>query len=134
MANKLNLGQGLKGEISYNKDIVLSIIKTATMEIEGVSALSQNFGSLLSRWFNGNYADGVRIRMSESVVSINIYICVFFPYNVSEISYRVQENVKNAVTTMLGLEIDKINVHILGVDFKTDASLTGKQEKVEVAN
>lgn len=133
MANKLNIGQGLKGEISYNKEIVLSIIKTATMEVEGVSALSQNFGSALGHWFNGNYDDGVRIRINESVLTINLYLTVMFNHNVSELSYRVQENVKNAVTTMLGLEIDKINVHVLGVEFANDQTPKQTPNTQEVA-
>lgn len=118
MAHKIN--SNLKGEVSYNKDIVLSVIKIATCEVPGVSSLSQNFGNILKRWFNANYEDGVKISFNNNVITINVYINVYFNYNVTEIAYRIQENIKNAVTSMLNLEVDKINVHVLGVDFKPE--------------
>jgi uncharacterized alkaline shock family protein YloU len=114
------MGNGMKGEISYNKDIIMSIIKIAASEIAGVSSLSQNFGSILKRWFDNNFQEGVYINIKENIITINVYINVYFNYNVSEIAYRVQENIKNAVTSMLDLEVDKINVHVLGVDFKSE--------------
>ncbi len=113
-------GSGIRGDVSYNKDIILSVVKIATTEITGVSGLNQNFGLVLKRWFNNNYNEGVKIVLSDSVLSVSVYITVQFGYNVSEIAYHVQENIKNAVTSILGLELDKINVHVLGVTFKTD--------------
>ena len=42
---------------------------------------------------------------------------VFYGYNVSEIAYRVQENIKNSLSAMIDIDINKINVHVLDVEF-----------------
>ena len=34
-----------------------------------------------------------------------------------DIAYKVQENIKNGLSSMLDTEIDSINVHVQGVDF-----------------
>lgn len=114
------------GKVNYNKDIILSIIKIATTEIKGVSGLSENFGSLLKRWFGENYGQGISITNSFDNLTINVYIKVVFGNNVTEIAYRVQQNIKNALASMVNLEINKINVHVLGVSFE-DNKDTAKQ-------
>lgn len=110
----------ISGDVSFNKDIILSVIRLATNEISGVSSLAESFGSTLKRWFNNNYNEGVKIYYNNTRVGVHVYINVYFGNNVSEIAYRVQENIKNALTSTLDIEIDKINVHVLGVDFKTE--------------
>ncbi len=108
------------GDISYNKDIILSIVRIATNEVLGISALAENFGSALKRWFSNNYNDGVRVYYNANKIGIDVYVNVKFGYNVSDIAFRVQENIKNSLTSMLNIQLDKINVHVLGVDFSKE--------------
>ena len=107
----------IEGEVSYNKDIILSVIRLAATEIVGVSSLAESFGLTFKRWFSNNVNNGVKIYYNGNKIGAHIYLNVKFGYNVSDISYRVQENIKNALSSMVDVEIDKINVHILGVDF-----------------
>jgi uncharacterized alkaline shock family protein YloU len=53
-------------------------------------------------------------------MNIDVYINVYFGYNVTEVAYRVQENIKNSLSGMIDIKIDKINVHVLGVEFSKD--------------
>ena len=78
---------------------------------------------MLSRWFDKNYLDGVRISYQNNKTIVDVYINVYFGYNVSEIAYRVQENIKNSIASMIEMNIDKINVHVLGVDFNSEENL-----------
>jgi len=106
-----------KGNITFNDHIILSVISLATKEIAGVSSMNTKYMSVLTRWFNKNYSDGVKISYLNNSMTVDVYINVFFGYNVSEISYRVQENIKNSIASMIDINIDKINVHVIGVDF-----------------
>lgn len=116
--DKNYLNNPARGEVTYNKDIVLSVINLATKEIAGVSSLVANFGSALKRWFNkNNYYEGVKTSYVNGNMNVDVYLNVFYGYNVSEIAYRVQENIKNSLVSMVEMKIDKINVHVLGVDF-----------------
>lgn len=106
-----------KGKITCNKNIVLSVINLAAKEIAGVSSLSDNFGSAIKKWFSNNYYEGVKITYDKENVVIDVYLNVFYGYNVSEIAYRVQENIKNSLSSMIDINVDKINVHVLDVEF-----------------
>ncbi len=107
----------VKGEVNFEKNIVLSVINLATKEIAGVSSLVINYGSFFSRVFNKNLFEGVKLTYAAGVPSVDVYINVFYGFNVSEIAYRVQENIKNSIASMIDMNIDRINVHVLGVDF-----------------
>ena len=121
--DKNYLNKPAKGVVTYNKDIVLSVINLAAKEIAGVSSLVANFGSVLTRWFSKNYYEGVKTTYINGNMNVDIYMNVYYGYNVSEIAYRVQENIKNSLASMVEMKIDKINVHVLGVDFPTEEEI-----------
>ena len=106
-----------KGKVTCNKNILLSIISLATKEIAGVSSLCDNFGSGLKKLFSTNYANGVKIEYGKNGVIVDVYINVYAGYSVPDIAYKVQENIKNGISSMLDVNIDTINVHVQGVDF-----------------
>ncbi len=118
--NKNNIKKQAKGNVTYGSDIVLSVINLATKEIAGVSGIVTKFGSALKRWFSNNYYDGVKITYNKNAMHIDVYINVYFGYNVTEVAFRVQENIKNSLSGMIDVTIDKINVHVLGVEILKD--------------
>ncbi|HBP43809.1 MAG TPA: Asp23/Gls24 family envelope stress response protein, partial [Clostridiales bacterium] len=61
--------------------------------------------------------EGVKLSNNNGKLSVDVYVNVYYGYNVSEIAYKVQENIKNSLASMIDVEIDKVNVHVLGVDF-----------------
>ncbi len=109
-----------KGKVSCNRDILLSIVSLATKEITGVSCLCANFGNGLKKLFSNNYTQGVKITESGDSIMVDIYINILFGYSVSDVAFRVQENVKNGLSAMVDIKIDSINVHVLGVDFNKE--------------
>ena len=118
--NKNNIKKQAKGNVTYGSDIVLSVINLATKEIAGVSSIVTKFTSALKRWFSNNYYEGVKITYNKDAMNVDVYINVCFGYNVTEVAFRVQENIKNSLSGMIDIKIDKINVHVLGVEFPKD--------------
>ena len=90
------------GKVYCGKNIMLSIINLAAKEISGVSSLSSNFGSRLRKFFSSNYFEGVKVSYTKNKnLIIDLYLNVFFGYSVTDVAYRVQENVKNGISNML---------------------------------
>jgi uncharacterized alkaline shock family protein YloU len=118
--NKNNIKKQAKGNVTYGSDIVLSVINLATKEIAGVSSIVTKFGSAIKRWFSNNYYDGVKVTYVKNAMTVDVYINVCFGYNVTEVAFRVQENIKNSLSGMIDIKINKINVHVLGVDILKD--------------
>lgn len=118
--NKSNIKKQAKGNVTYGSNIVLSVINLATKEIAGVSSIVTKFSSMLKRWFSNNYYEGVKVTYNKNAMNVDVYINVCFGYNVTEVAYRVQENIKNSLSGMIDIKINRINVHVLGVEFPKD--------------
>lgn len=118
--NKSSIKKQAKGNVTYGSNIVLSVINLATKEIAGVSSIVTKFSSVLKRWFSNNYYEGVKITYNKNAMNVDVYINVCFGYNVTEVAYRVQENIKNSLSGMIDIKINRINVHVLGVEFPKD--------------
>ena len=109
-----------KGKVSCNRNILLSIVNLAAKEIAGVSSLCENFGGGLKKLFSNNYTNGVKITYADDGIIVDIFLNIWFGYSVNDVSYRVQENVKNGISAMMEVKVNSINGHVLGVDFKPE--------------
>ena len=118
--NKSNIKKQANGNVTYGSDIVLSVINLATKEIAGVSSIVTKFSSVLKRWLSNNYYEGVKMSYNKNAMNIDVYINVCFGYNVTEVAFRVQENIKNSLSGMSDVKINRINIHVLSVEFPKD--------------
>ena len=111
------------GLVYCNKSNILSIISLATKEITGVASMDNRFASKLKDKFSSNYYNGAKIKfVSDNKIIVDVYINVFPNYNVPEITYKIQQNIKNSIGTMVNLSIERINVHVVGVVFESEES------------
>ena len=107
-----------KGKTTCNRSILLSIISLATKEISGVSELVDTPSIVLKRMFKNRDSKGVKVSISPNgKITVDVYIKVYLGVNVPDISFRVQENIKNNIASMVDLKTGKINVHVVGVRF-----------------
>ena len=73
-----NDAENSKGLVTYNKNILLSIINLAAKEISGVASLCSNFsGSAFKRLFSNNYYEGVKLTHTKEGLVIDVYLNVF---------------------------------------------------------
>lgn len=107
-----------KGKITCDRKILLSIISLAAKEISGVSELVDTPTTKLRRIINKNDSKGVKLKiLPNGRLIIDVYLKVFAGTNIPDISFRVQENIKNNISSMVEMKTGKINIHIVGVDF-----------------
>ena len=99
-----------------NKSMVVSIISLATKEINGVIDVYQPKKLTLKKLFDKNVGKGVRVKYTKLGILIDIYVTVSTDCEVSDVVYRVQQNVKNSITSLLPIKIKAINVHIMDAD------------------
>lgn len=105
-----------KGKVEIDRDILLSIINLATKEINGVDSLTNAYIPWYKKIFVKPKSEGVAIKFdANGALKVDVYIKVAIGYKVPDIAYRVQENIKNSLNSMVGLKPGKINVHVYGV-------------------
>lgn len=104
------------GKITLDRKILASIINLAAKEINGVERVSNTARPWYKKMFN-RYDDGVEIKFEKNgTLLVDVYLTIFIGYSVPDIAYRVQENIRNALATMVALKPLKINIHILNVE------------------
>lgn len=105
-----------RGKVEIDRDILLSIINLATKEINGVESLTNAFIPWYKKLFNKPKSEGVAIKFDlNGTLNVDVYIKIYIGYSVPDIAFRVQENIKNSLNSMVGLKPGKINVHVYGV-------------------
>ena len=113
-----------KGKITCNKNILLSIINLATKEISGVASLTNKFKNPIAKLFSKKDFDGVRVNFDQNDgLLIDIYIKVYNGFSIPDIAYRVQENVKNNIASMVDMRASKVNVHVVVEEFKEEVAI-----------
>lgn len=111
-----------KGKVHCNKNVLLSIINLAAKEISGVDSLCTNFSSGLKKIFSNNVSEGVKVTYENDGISVDIYLNILYGYNITDVAHRVQENVKNGISSMIDVKVNSINVHIMGVEFGVETN------------
>lgn len=117
------------GNIKISVDVVATIAGIATNEIEGVAGMYGTFAGGIAEMLGAkkNPSKGVKVDINETNATIDLYIVVDYGVRIPELAWEIQENVKNNVETMTGLDVTKVNIHIEGVSFEKE-----NQEKIEL--
>ncbi len=111
------------GALKIDNKVLASIVALATKEINGVSELGQNLENKVKNVFNKGYMPGVDVKFAENGnLLVDVYIKIYHGFSVPDVSYKIQENIKNSVATMIASPVKNINVHITGVDFNTQSN------------
>src|SRR5690554_498817 len=109
--------QAQYGRVSIHEGVIATISGVAAMECYGLVGMAprniqEGLSDLLRR---ENFERGVDIQFGEDSISIQLYIVVEYGVKISEVARNVQERVKYAVETMVGLKVDRVNVKVQSV-------------------
>ena len=104
------------GKITLDRKILVSIINLAAKEINGVESVTNSSRPWYKRLFN-RYDDGVEIKFEKNgALTVDVYINIYVGFSVPDIAYRVQENIRNSLATMVALKPLKMNIHVINVE------------------
>lgn len=114
----LDMGSATLGRVEIAPEVIEVIAGIAAAEVEGVSSMRGNLASGISEIIGKKYhGKGVRVDLSEDRITIDVYILVKFGKSIPTVAGNVQDNIRQALITMTGLEISEVNVHVVGVQF-----------------
>ncbi|ANB56087.1 asp23 family protein [Anoxybacillus sp. B7M1] len=128
--NVFDIEQGAAslGKVEIAPEVIEVIAGIAANEVEGVAQMRGNFAAgVVERFGKKNHGKGVKVDVKEEGVAIDIYCLVQFGVSIPNVAKKIQENVRQALFNMTGLETSEINVHIVGIQLET-----AKQQELEV--
>ncbi len=94
--------------VIISNEVIASIAMEAAKDVEG-------FGSFDSRTSGSKKSVKVTTLDNDIRVQMNIRVCN--DANIQDVSLAIQRSVKNAVQSMTGKVVSKVNVCIQGIDF-----------------
>lgn len=109
------------GTVKISNDVVAIIAGVAATEIEGVAGMSGGItGGITEMLGMKNLSKGVKVEVGDKETAIDLFIVVEYGSKIAELGVKVQENVKNTVETMTGLNVIEVNVNIQGVNLLSE--------------
>jgi uncharacterized alkaline shock family protein YloU len=115
------------GKTTIAPNVLLTIARLATLDIEGVSHMSTLPGGV-NRIFQRGYDEGVRIRIEEDRVYADLYVILESDVNVREVSRNIQTDVARAISEMVGMEVGRVNVHIEDIIYPNESPTEADSE------
>jgi uncharacterized alkaline shock family protein YloU len=104
------------GKTTIAPEVLLSIARLTTLGTPGVSRLGTtpaNVNRLLKRDPN----HGVVIEVENNIVYVDIYVVLEHDVNIREVCRNIQKHVNRAISELVGMDVDQINVHVDDIDY-----------------
>ncbi|MCK8826630.1 Asp23/Gls24 family envelope stress response protein [Natroniella acetigena] len=109
------------GAIRIANEVVSIIAGLAATEVEGVAGMSGGLaGGIAEMLGKKNLTKGVKVEVGETEAAIDLYVIMNYGVSIPDISWKIQESVKNAIENMTGLDVVEVNIHVQGVSFKDE--------------
>jgi uncharacterized alkaline shock family protein YloU len=105
------------GKVVYNAGIVHNIVVLAIQEVEGALPVQGK-------------KNGISLYIEKDGIYADVSVVAKYGYNVPELSYRIQQSVKQNVENMTHYKVAEVSVHVRDVLFEEDTSLEKKEETV----
>ena len=106
------------GSLNIAEDVIVSIVRAAALDVEGVAELASAAGADIAEFIGlKGSGRGVRIDFSGDLPVINVIITVSYGNNIVSVAKAVQDAVTDAVRTTAGIEELTVNVHVTGIAF-----------------
>lgn len=120
------------GQIKIADEVVGIIAGLAATEVKGVAGMSGGIaGGIAEILGRKNLNKGVKVEVGEKEAAIDLYIIVEYGAKIPEVAWEIQENVKNAVETMTGLNVIEVNINIQGVNIEKEQKEEQPQTRVK---
>lgn len=107
-----------RGSVNISEDVIVSMVRAAINEIDGVASLSNSAGNELAELLGiKSVSKGVKAQIKDGVIYVDTIIMVRYGANVVSVAKEVQETVTAAIESMTGMGTPVVNVHVSGVAF-----------------
>lgn len=108
-----------RGSVNISEEVIAIIAASAAAEVSGVYGLSTAPGrEITQKLGRRGSAKGVKISVEDEDVVIDIQIMVEMGTPINEVGSEIQNVVKSAVETAVGLTVKAVNVHVCGIALK----------------
>lgn len=123
--------QVFHSEVNISDDVIATIVNITVKEVEGVHTLQDSLPNMIIKNKNTQGVKIVRLVEKEAQhagdfkVDIHINLVVDFGTKIMEACNKIQNDVKNSVENMSGIEVNNIHINVVGVYSPKVANVSG---------
>ncbi|MBN2548186.1 MAG: Asp23/Gls24 family envelope stress response protein [Anaerolineales bacterium] len=107
------------GKTTIAPEVLITIARLTALDVPGVSRMG-NVPGAAKNLFTRSAGEGVRIDITDDMVSADLYIILKNDVNIRDVSRQVQHNVARAVSEMVGMQVGRVNIHIEDIDYPSE--------------
>ena len=105
------------GDVTIADDVVATIAGLATTEVEGVASMQGNLtNEIVGKLGVKNLSKGVKIELMRGKVHAELSVIMRYGYSIPKTCNAIQDRVKTAIENMTGLDVESVNIRIVGVE------------------
>ncbi len=118
--------------VTISDDVVQIIAGIAAGEVDGVQAMGNSLAGGIAELLGGkkSVSRGVKVDVQGSTVTIDVHVVVRYGVRIPDVAWNIQEKVKEAVETMTGLEVLKVNIFIDSISIEKESPVVDEEETV----
>ena len=90
------------GTVNINEDVIVTVAAAALRDVEGVVNAK-------------NDKKTIRVTLGEESVAVDCGLVLLYGHSVVEIAKNVQNAVTNAIESMTGLKVSRVDVNVTGI-------------------
>lgn len=126
-----------KGIVKISDEVISIVATMATSEVAGVHSMSGNITSGLVEFLGGKKSPtkGIKVSIDDlGNVTLDIHVTITYGYKIPDVAWEIQEKVKKAVEDLTGMPVQKVNIHVDGVNIdknKKDEDDASAEEVIE---
>lgn len=109
------------GKVEIAPEVIETIAGLAASEIEGVASMRGNFASdVVERFGKVSHSKGVKVEISNTRTQIDVYLIIQYGVSIPKVAQQLQTNIRQSLKNMTALEVDEINVHVVGIQMESE--------------
>jgi uncharacterized alkaline shock family protein YloU len=117
---EMHQNQSGLGKIEIAPEVIEVISGIAALEVEGVAQMRGNFAAgVVERFGKKHHGKGVKVDLTDEGIIVDVYCTVNFGISIPTVAQKIQDNIRQALLNMTALEINEINIHVVGVHFES---------------
>jgi len=131
--NLLEMSQGDNGlgKVEIAPEVIEVIAGIAASEVDGVAQMRGNFASgVVERLGKKNHGKGVKVELTEDGIIIDVFCAMNFGVSIPNVANKIQDNIRQALLNMTALDVDEVNIHVVGVTFETQKQEVGYEQEI----
>ncbi|WP_410768833.1 Asp23/Gls24 family envelope stress response protein [Fontibacillus sp. BL9] len=107
------------GKIKISKEVIYKIVGKAVISTSGIAKMSSGIVEGLANWINGkSVQNGIELKEADRGLDIRLSVVIQYRTKISDVLQALQNNVREAVAGVTGLNIGSINVIVEGISVK----------------